>query len=291
MNLLSDLTANIHFTKTCNYHCRFCFAQYPDHATGLPLPLEKWKSIISSLAAHSLKRVNFVGGEPTLFLQDLRTMLEHAHRCGLETSIVTNGRRLRELLANPLHYPDMIGLSVDSARAEVNVALGRGKLQDRHASRSLEYADLVRERGIYLKLNTVVTSMNHEEDMGDYVLAFKPDRWKVLQLLKIEGQNDQSVEGLEVTRDQFERFIQRHIHLVHHGIPPTAETNDAMTESYLMVDPYGRFFDNSNGRQHYSDPIPEIGVDGALGQVRFSRTKFVERGGIVDLNSPERMIM
>jgi radical S-adenosyl methionine domain-containing protein 2 len=284
MTQLKNLTANLFITKTCNYRCKFCFAQFPQHSSGIQLPVDKWKAIITSLAERSLKRVTLVGGEPTLYLPELREMIQHAKKCGLETSLVTNGKKLEELLSRPEDRPDMVGLSLDSVDSGVLCDLQRGSRQDRHVESTLEQAALIRSFGIYLKINTVVTALNHEEDMSEYILACKPDRWKIFQLLIVKGQNDQTAKGLEVTTSQFEQFIQRHQHLEGHGIKPIGENNDTMTESYLMIDPYGQFFDNANGVQHYSDPVPEIGVDAALKQIRFSEKKFYTRGGLVDLD-------
>ena len=56
-----------------------------------------------------------------------------------------------------------------------------------------------------------------------------------------------------------------------------------MTESYLMVSPFGEFYQNLNNEYIYSDKIHEVGVKTALGQVSFDYTKFVKRGGKYDL--------
>ena len=55
-----------------------------------------------------------------------------------------------------------------------------------------------------------------------------------------------------------------------------------MTGSYIMVDPAGRFFDNTKGEHGYSDPILEVGVANALQQVTILPGRFQERGGLYD---------
>lgn len=47
-----------------------------------------------------------------------------------------------------------------------------------------------------------------------------------------------------------------------------------------MVDPAGRFYDNSKGKHTYSRPILEIGSRLAIQQVRYDYIKFVARGGV-----------
>ena len=60
------------------------------------------------------------------------------------------------------------------------------------------------------------------------------------------------------------------------------ESNEAMTESYVMVDPAGRFFDNAQGAYTYSLPILEVGVEEALKGVLIEPERFRRRGGRYD---------
>ena len=57
------------------------------------------------------------------------------------------------------------------------------------------------------------------------------------------------------------------------------EDNEKMTGSYVMIDPAGRFFQNTQGIYKYSSPIQEVGVLEALKQVGFNWKKLVDRGG------------
>ena len=107
----------------------------------------------------------------------------------------------------------------------------------------------------------------------------RPERWKVFQVLPVAGQNDGSVEDLLISADQFKAFVARHAGLAGDGLAPIVEDNDAMTASYVMIDPLGRLYDNIAGRYTYSEPILEVGVARALRQVRFSLARLVARGG------------
>ncbi len=119
----------------------------------------------------------------------------------------------------------------------------------------MRLAELCRAQGIGIKLNTVVTALNWQEDMSDFVRELAPSRWKVFQVLAVVGQNDGAVEPLLISADQFGRFVARHAALAAEGFEAVAEDNDAMTDSYAMIDPLGRFFGNSGGVQSYSRPI------------------------------------
>jgi radical S-adenosyl methionine domain-containing protein 2 len=174
---------------------------------------------------------------------------------------------------------DWIGLSIDSPIEATQTRLGRGKGD--HVARVMEAARLVKEAGIRLKVNTVVTSANWQEDFHDLVRRLGPERWKVFQVLSIAGENDIHIQPLAVTKDQFEGFVARHAHLA-----PVAEDNEAMTGSYLMLDPLGRFYQNEGGRYQVSQPVLQVGVAAALNQTGWSDAKFIDRGGLYPWATP-----
>jgi radical S-adenosyl methionine domain-containing protein 2 len=44
--------------------------------------------------------------------------------------------------------------------------------------------------GFKLKLNTVVSEPNKDDDMTELIKRLRPDRWKVFKVLPVAGQND-----------------------------------------------------------------------------------------------------
>lgn len=60
------------------------------------------------------------------------------------------------------------------------------------------------------------------------------------------------------------------------------ESNDLMIDSYVMVDPAGRFFDNVAGTHVYSRPAISVGVDAALREVSVDTDKFRLRDNVYD---------
>lgn len=62
------------------------------------------------------------------------------------------------------------------------------------------------------------------------------------------------------------------------------EDNDDMTQSYVMVSPDGKFYQNSEESKYkYSGDILDTGVLTALDQVGFDSHKFERRGGSYEL--------
>lgn len=277
-------SVNYHLWKACNMGCNFCFAKFSDIPNEMlpkgTLPRDESLRIVELLALAGFEKITFAGGEPTLcrWLPDL---IQRAKEFDMTTSIVTNGTRLSpDYLERLIGTLDWVTLSIDSLDTEVNARTGRALRQgplDEQEYRSL--VTRARERGFRLKINTVVTDANKDEDMTEFIRWAQPERWKVFQVLPMDGQNDDTLGNLTVTGEEFETYVARHLGLEFDGIIVVPESNDLMTGSYVMVDPAGRFFDNTKGRHTYSKPILEVGIQQALQQVNIDPITFEQRGG------------
>lgn len=271
--------------------CKFCFATFQDVKNSiLPkghLTKEQSIEVVLHLAEIGFEKITFAGGEPTLcpWLPDL---IATAKQAGLTTMIVTNGSRLNDnfLQANQQNL-DWIAVSIDSLNDETNVSTGRaitGKTA-LQLNYYLALLDRVKQHGYGLKINTVVSSKNWHENMSDIIRYAKPKRWKLLQVLPIKGQNDLNIDNFKVTDEQFQIFIDNHNGLedITNIVP---ENNNQMTGSYAMVDPAGRFYDNTTGGHIYSKAILDIGARLAIQQMSYDFSKFVSRGGIYNWTKP-----
>ena len=282
-------SVNYHLWEPCNMRCGFCFATFQDvkQEMDLPkghLPKEDCIFVIDRIAEFGFKKINFAGGEPTL-CPWLPNLIERAKEHGMVTSIVTNGSRITDQWLDNLNGNlDWIGLSIDTVDPEKLIRLGRaigGKISITEA----EYLSIIRaitQNSIRLKINTVVTSVTWQENFTAFIRLAKPERWKLLQALSVKGQNDAHIADFVITKEQFEAYVQRNRIVEDYGISVVPESNQAMTESYVMIGPAGRFFDNAQGFYKYSDPILEVGVKKALEQVSIDSERFHQRGGEYD---------
>ena len=277
-------TVNYHLIKQCNMRCNYCFATFLDIPTNGPLPVDSAVQLVHLLSEAGFRKLNFAGGEPTLY-SGLNTLIKEAKAAGMVTSIVTNGSRITaDWLDDTRGFLDMIALSIDSLDPAVQQRVGR-VVGNRPPLTQEEYrtiAEMIKERGIRLKINTVVSRANYTEDLRDFILAVRPERWKVFQVLPVEGQNDGHIEEYTIDSHQFAEYVERNGTVVQEGIKVVSETNELMTGSYIMVDPLGRFFDDTRGRHTYSRPILQIGVETALQEIRCFPERFVARGGSYD---------
>lgn len=282
-------SVNFHLWEPCNMDCGFCFATFQDvkEEMNLPkghLPEEKCLLLVDQISEFGFEKINFAGGEPTL-CPWLPKLITQAKEHGMTTSIVTNGSRITDQWLDNLNGSlDWIGLSIDTVDPEKSVRIGRavaGKIPITE-ERYLDIIGKIKRHGIRLKINTVVNSVNWEEDLTPFIELAKPERWKLFQVLPVKGQNDGHFADFEITTKQFEAYVQRNRIVEDYGINIVPESNEAMTESYVMIDPAGRFFDNSKGFYKYSDPILKVGIEEALKQVSINNERFRQRGGRYD---------
>ncbi|MEH1166888.1 viperin family antiviral radical SAM protein [Micromonospora sp. CPCC 205539] len=277
-------TVSFHVWQPCNMHCKFCFATFNDvRSTVLPaghLTRSQALEAVELLVLAGFRKVTFAGGEPFLcpWLDELVRM---AKQHGAQTCVVTNGSLLSaELLRKYEQALDWLVLSVDSLATPTLREIGRmtrGRPMD--AEKYLALCRLVDVTDVSLRVNTVVSRANLDEDLSEFIRLVRPVRWKVMQVLPVRGQNSGKVEPYLVSDEEFEAYVARHRPLVADSTALIVETNDDLIGSYAMLDPAGRFFDNTRGCYHYSESILDVGVPRAISQVSISRAKFVSRGG------------
>ena len=290
-----QLVVNWHITEACNYSCQYCYAKWetPDRQRELVHNPVRTRALLSRLYeffhpenyANPLRRhmnwgsvrLNLAGGEPLLYTRRVLEMLPIARDIGFDISLITNGSRLDSgLMASLVPHISLLGLSIDSQIAQSNKEIGRID----HRGQQLDIAKLVdivsegrrRHPSLKVKVNTVVNKVNQFDDMTSVIQSLHPEKWKVLRMLPIVD------DRLAVSQQGFDDFVRRHAHLaaIRH-----VEDNQDMTESYLMVDPTGRFFQNTTGASvrgyRYSQPILEAGASVAFAGMRFAAPKFLFR--------------
>ena len=287
-------TVNYHVWKPCNMRCEFCFATFQDiPRETLPkghLSRDDSIRLVACLADAGFREINFAGGEPTL-CPWLPELTKQARNLGMVTSMVTNGTRINpkwlERLEGSLDYAT---ISIDSLDPDTLRKTGRtmpsGPMSQEDYLKALH---LLQQEGMGTKINTVLTRDNLAEDLTGFIITAHPERWKILQVLPVRGQNDLTVDRHLISVTEFHHYIQSARRVEQHGIRLVVENNELTTGSYVMVDPAGRFFDNTAGRHTYSQPILAVGAEAALRELSVNPDKFLARGGLYNwLNSEQQ---
>ena len=175
---------NIHVLETCNFRCRQCFSKF---GTKKLLPVEGWKKIIDNcIAGANVAEFNIAGGEPMLY-PGLVELTKYIRNKGVKVSRITNGSLMnKEWIKNYAWMYETIGFSVDSINDETNRKIGRCNKNGKPipAGKIVELCELIRKYApeCRIKINTVVSALNKDEVMSDFIDEIAADRWKILRM-------------------------------------------------------------------------------------------------------------
>ena len=275
------ITINYHITEKCNYSCTYCYAHWNENTQELFHNLDSLRAMFISVYEHfkglgyESVRLNIAGGEP-LLCKTLPKVLTIAASIGYDISLITNGSLISDtFISESVQHLSTIGFSIDSLYSKRNNRLGRCTKNGYTltAQRILKNVAAIRKQNhaISIKINTVVSNENYDEVLKDFIEKVNADKWKIFQAMPFE-----QVEYC--SKKSFDSFIKCNQSKT---ISIYLEDNIDMSDSYLMIDPYGRFFQNSDmlnhKNYHYSQPIHIVGTDKALSKIKFNIEKFRQR--------------
>ncbi len=286
-----DLVINWHVTEACNYECFYCFAKWhkedqqellhsKQKIQQLIQEISLLPSILNAKCGCSFTgiRLNLVGGETFLYKKKILDIIEEAKKHHFKLSAITNGSlfddELVEIIANEF---STIGFSIDSIHSESNLKIGRS-FKNTPIEIDKIFFNIKKLRTINpqidIKINSVINEFNKDEDLNDFIQKVSPSKWKVFKMLPVIT-NKHSISDFE-----FSNFLEKHSELEH---LISSENNDEMTHSYLMIDPLGRFFQNSSIScgYDYSSEILINGVSAALDEIEFDISKFIKRSKLI----------
>jgi radical S-adenosyl methionine domain-containing protein 2 len=235
---VKQLVVNLHLSETCNFRCKHCFAHFK---TGNVLRLDGWQAIINNIIKRTpILRFNLAGGEPTLY-PELNELISFIAGKGIKVSIITNGFLLsEESIRDYRGRVSMIGLSIDSCDPHTLQNLGRctkaGGILDR--DRAIMLCRVIKEAGIRLKINTVVSKLNFQEDNTAFIKNVRPDRFKILKM-KVFKHGRFNNSRLAITDQEFAQYCSKFSKAGISYIP-----EDDLRDAYMMVDASGNLVSN-----------------------------------------------
>lgn len=282
--MMKEIVINYHITEKCNFICKHCFAEYGmegkyknelHHDVGQVRAMLYDVYKYYSQKGYKNIRINFAGGEP-LIIKNFPQIIKMAYQIGYKVSIITNGSALSKkfIKANAI-FLSVFGLSIDSFNTETNTLIGRVTRAGRGNIKAdiTQKIELLRKinPNILIKVNTVVSKLNYNELMFSEINSICPDKWKIFEVLpntKNEG---------HVTNEQFKLFVSNHKQKV--NAPMFVEEKDDLLDSYIMIDPMGRFYQRQSvfSSNIFSSPIIQFGTEQAQRQITFDRNKFNQR--------------
>ncbi len=282
-SVTSPIVINWHVTEACNFRCRYCYAKWqqldgrelirdPKASNAL---IEALYEGFAQFNTMSPPRLNFAGGEPLLYGDQVVSAMARARELGFDVSLISNGSRLTaDLAARIAPHLTILGISIDATTSATNERIGRldGRGIQLDLAGMIDHIAFMRSLNpaMTLKVNTVVNEVNWQEDLTSLISDLEPTRWKVLRMLPVV------TKELALNDDQFQAFVDRH-HILDSIM--CVEGNDDMVQSYIMVDPHGRFFQNRSvgAGYDYSPLIIDMGALEAFDCMTWSAEKFVAR--------------
>lgn len=266
---------NFHLTNSCNYNCAYCFGKFSDKNV---MTFEQACLVVDNIARCFKKegidngRINLAGGEP-LLCPYLEELIDYINAYGIKVSVITNGSLLTEdIIKGWKEKVYCIGLSIDSVSAETNVAIGRCCNNKTISTKQLiRLTQAIHRNGIKLKINTVVSKLNVNEDMTELYKRLKPDRLKLMQMEIVDGVND-CAKNLAISNKAFDEFCKRHKNCCRDTV---CEYSGDMENSYLMINPQGEFQINNGGEYKIcgnclNDEISEVLKEAPVSEDKFN---------------------
>lgn len=201
---------NLHALEACNFKCRQCFSKF---GTEKLLPMEGWKKIVDNcIAGADVDEFNIAGGEPILY-PGLAELVKYIRSKGIKVSLITNGSLMdEEWIKNYARLYETIGFSVDSLDDETNKKIGRCDRNGKTipASRIVKLCGMIRKYapGCRIKINTVVSALNKDEVMSDFIDEIAADRWKILRMKPFQYDGFSNLD-IQVSDAEFLRFVEK----------------------------------------------------------------------------------
>ena len=223
--------------------CKHCFKPENKAKVNREEVLQTFRNLCSVTTT-----INLVGGEIFLDIPLLKELVKIGVQNRVAITLVTNGKRMLDKLDDQdvvfiLKHIKVLGISVDSFSLNTNKKIGRVK-----QGKSLDFLDLLKFRRMLksfrtkLKINTVVTKHNQNEDMSTKLTALNPNTWKVIQV----SSDDESVL---VSKEEFNQFLEIHKEVA--NLHP--EDNKNISKSYLMF--------KANGDLYYDNQVLDFNIN------------------------------
>lgn len=274
--VLKNIKVNYHYTNLCDYNCEFCFAEHSNISND-NLIIKTFENLITLT-----NRINLVGGEVFINIRILKKLITIGKKNNVEMSIVTNGFNLSKIVMNnDLEYIfrniSMLGISVDSFEKNTNIKIGRCNNKGNTLDlKSIQYLKgICQKYNVLLKINTVVSKYNLNEDFNAHIKILKPYKWKFFQVVSDN-------ENYQIDNAEFNLF-NKNIDFNTYTILKF-ETNIVMKRSYVMCNVEGDiYFDESLERRNIlakkytklSNLLKEIEFDMSAYSDRYKKRPFL----------------
>lgn len=247
-------------TNRCNLRCTYCVLENSPFQLKAELDLNGKKELVSHLY-HKLgfRRLTLSGGEVVIFgkhppsefielLRHIRTFRSTDPSKNLEIELYTNGTYLDENVANEMAgVVDTIAVTIDTANDELLSKLGRNhRGHTKYFEHIIEVCRLLSQRGIELKLHSVISQKNHLLLPDEVALILNSIEaagsriscWKFYQYMSYDAPDRDVAHA--IPSDQYQKFQERvEQELEGRNVRLHFKDNDEMNASLFNILSYG----------------------------------------------------
>lgn len=213
----------------CNNNCAYCYG--PKNVKGLPF--SELKKMFSLFAEKGVKGIVITGGEP-LLRKDIVKIFQELKKYHIKIYLDTNGDYFFKYKKEINKYIDVLGLPLDFSS---NKDFFRNKKHFSNILKILNYYQTRKKRPI-LRIGTVVTKKNigDLEGIGQILLNYKPDIWKIYQLIPTNKGVD---EKLSISQNRFEGVARKTIFRFSEKLNIIISARNDRASAYFMLNPDG----------------------------------------------------
>lgn len=193
-------------TRACNLKCMHCRAVPTQSASPDELPTRICMDIMDQIAELCRPALVLTGGEP-LLRDDLFALAAYGKALGFRMGLATNGTLVTALMAGRIQSAgfDRVGISIDGPDDITHDAFRQMPGAFEGAIAGIRH---LKERGIYVQVNTSVTTHNAHrlEEILDLMHLLRVDAWHLFLLVPV-GCGLQVAEKMQVEAQEYERIL------------------------------------------------------------------------------------
>jgi MoaA/NifB/PqqE/SkfB family radical SAM enzyme len=167
-------SVTIYTTSECNLRCKHCAVGLDQYKPRGPQSTDEMLKIITELGKGGAEFVTILGGEATIYRNDLDPILTRAHEVGIKVTINTNltsYEAVEPILNNPGLNSFVISLDGASVKSH-DLMRGKGTfLKTTENIKKLSEHPRVKDGGLFLEIAHVISGYNYLEASKMYSLA------------------------------------------------------------------------------------------------------------------------
>jgi len=169
-------SVTIYTTSECNLRCKHCAVGLDQYKPRGPQSTEEMLKIITELSKGGAEFVTILGGEATIYRNDLDIILTKAHEVGIKVTINTNltsYEAIEPILDNPGLNSFVISLDGATAKSH-DLMRGKGTFKKTVANiKTLSRHPRVVNGNLFLEIAHVISGYNFHEASKIYSLALE----------------------------------------------------------------------------------------------------------------------